>query len=470
MRLVLVFICVLFLALVNGQCPELNVNNILAHLNQLDLIAQGNNGNRAAGSSGYQASLGYILSQLANTQLVVRMQDFTFTGFAIIGTPVFSKNQPDSRDYVYGVDFRVMSGSGSGVLNTQPVHNVPNVGCDVNDYSSFPSGSIAVVKRGICSFTIKANLARGAGASAIIIVNNAGSSFSGSIDTILPAYGVSAAVGLDLTNSARVSIDVRTLKETLVTSNIIADTPNAQTQNVIVVGSHLDSVPAGAGINDNGSGSATNLELALTFDKCLPNAVNKIRFAWWGGEELGLLGSQFYVNDLVNNNPGELAKIALNLNFDMIGSPNFFYGIYNGSGAAEGIRNRCVQIQRQFEAAIGNMGEPYDLTPFSGRSDYGPFIENGVAAGGLFSGAEEIKDAAGRSKYKGLANTPYDPCYHAYCDSFENINAQGITVLATAAYQVTEYFANTAFNTQPTIKPGQKYHIQNPHPDAILQY
>jgi len=469
MRLVLVFICAL--ALVNGQCPELNVNNIVSHLDQLDLIAQANSGNRAAGSSGYQASLGYILSQLSNTQLVVRVQDFTFEGFAIIGTPIFSKNQPDSKNYVYNVDFRVMSGSGSGVLNTQPVHNVPNVGCDVNDYTSFPSGALAVVLRGTCTFTIKANLARGAGASAIIIVNNNnGPSFSGAIETILPAYGVSAAVGLDLTNTARVSVDVKTLKENLVTSNIIAETPSAQTQNVIVVGSHLDSVPAGAGINDNGSGSATNLELALTFDKCLPNAVNKIRFAWWGAEELGLLGSQFYVNDLVNNNPGELARIALNLNFDMVGSPNFFYGIYNGSGAAPIIRNRCVQIQRQFEASIGNMGEPYDLTPFSGRSDYGPFIENGVAAGGLFSGAEEIKDAAGRTKYKGLANTAYDPCYHAYCDSFENINVEGLTVLSTAAYQVTEHFANTAFVTQPTIKPGQKYHILNPHPDAILQY
>jgi len=464
------FFCVFFLALVNGQCPELNVNNIVAHLDRLDLIAQANNGNRAAGSSGYQATLGYILSQLAGTKYDVRIQDFTYEGFAIIGTPLLSK-QPDSKNYVYNVDFRVMSGSGSGVLNNFPVHNVLNFGCEESDYPGFPALGIAVVLRGTCTFTIKADLARAAGASAIIIVNtNGGPSFSGAIDTELPAYGVSAAVGLDLTNSARVSIDVKTLKEILVTSNIIADTPNAQTDTVIVVGSHLDSVPAGAGINDNGSGSATNLELALTFDKCLPNAVNKIRFAWWGAEELGLLGSQHYVNDLVNNNPGELAKIALNLNFDMIGSPNFFYGVYNGSGAAPEIRNRCVQIQRQFEASIGNMGEPYDLTPFSGRSDYGPFIENGVAAGGLFSGAEEIKDAAGRTKYKGLANAAYDPCYHAYCDSIENINVDGIKVLATAAYQVTEYFANTGFPTLPTIKPGQKYHIPNPHPDAILQY
>jgi len=364
-----------------------------------------------------------------------------------------------------------MQGSPSGVINSSPVYNVPNVGCDAADYASFPSGAVAVVMRGDCTLSIKADLARGAAASAIIIVSITGPSFSGSIVSAIPAYGVATAVGLDLTNTARVSIDVRTLKEKVLTSNIIADSPTSQTDTVIVVGSHLDSVPAGAGINDNGSGSATNLELALTVDKCLPNPVNKIRFAWWAAEELGLLGSRHYVDDLVKNNQPEWMKIALNLNFDMVGSPNFFYGIYNGSGAAPEIRNRCVQIQRQFEASIGNKGEPYDLTPFSGRSDYGPFIENGVAAGGLFSGAEEIKDAAGRTKYKGLANAAYDPCYHAYCDSYENINVEGITVLANSAYQVTEYFAKFDFSTQPTtIKPGQIFQIPNPHPDAILHY
>jgi Zn-dependent M28 family amino/carboxypeptidase len=254
-----------------------------------------------------------------------------------------------------------------------------------------------------------------------------------------------------------------------VTSNIFAETISAQTDNVVVVGSHLDSVPAGAGINDNGSGSAVNLELALTLSQCLVNPINRVRFAWWAAEELGLLGSRHYVDDLVKNNPSGLADIILNLNFDMIGSPNFFYGIYNGSGAAPEIRQRSVLIQNQFEAAVSRQNKPYDLTPFSGRSDYGPFIENGVAAGGLFSGAEEVKNAAGRSKFTGIANTAYDPCYHDYCDSFENINVEGLTTLANAAYSVTNYFVSS-YRASEKSKPLGKPHFFEPHPYAISHY
>jgi len=304
----------------------------------------------------------------------------------------------------------------------------------------------------------------------ILYNNNNGGVFSGAVDTTLPAFSVSNNLGLDFTDSTKLSLDVTTVKERSVTTNIIAETPNSQTSNVVLVGSHLDGVPAGAGINDNGSGSSTNLELALTFDKCLNNPVNKVRFCWWAAEELGLLGSEHYVNDLVQNNPTELQRIRMNLNFDMVGSPNFFYGIYNGTGAAPEIRDRCVQIQRQFEGAIGGQSKPYGLTPFNGRSDYGPFIENGVAAGGLFSGAEEIKDAEGRSIYGGLANTPYDPCYHEYCDSYDNINRDSLAVLGNAAYQVTGYFSLNNLSSEPRMTTPHKKYYYEQHPDAISRY
>jgi len=166
----------------------------------------------------------------------------------------------------------------------------------------------------------------------------------------------------------------------------------------------------------------------------------------------------------------ELGRVALNLNFDMIGSPNFFYGVYNGSGAALPIRDRSVLIQRQFEGFLATQGKPYDLTPFDGRSDYGPFIENGVPAGGLFSGAEGIKNAEGRKKYKGLANTAYDPCYHAYCDSYENISEESITTLANAAYAVTHYLVMNLAITPPSYKPGQPLHFMQTHPEAFSHY
>jgi len=196
---------------------------------------------------------------------------------------------------------------------------------------------------------------------------------------------------------------------------------------------------------------------------------NKIRFAFWGAEELGLLGSRFYVDDLKENDPAELSRLALNLNFDMVGSPNFFFGIYNGSGAAPNIRERSVLIQRQFETALITQGKPFDLTPFNGRSDYGPFIENGVAAGGLFSGAEEIKNAAGRARYGGLANTPYDPCYHFYCDSYDNISEESIEILSIAAYRVTYSLATALFSPIKYTIPTVPYRMEM-HPDAIAHY
>jgi len=256
----------------------------------------------------------------------------------------------------------------------------------------------------------------------------------------------------------------KTLKEVSLTTNLFAETPNAQTSTVIVIGSHLDGVPAGPGINDNGSGSATNLEMALTYDKCLNIPMNKIRFAWWGAEELGLIGSRYYVNDLVENNPVELQRIALNLNFDMVGSPNFFYGTYNGSTATapEEIRERCELITRQFEAAFMGQSEPYELMTYGSGSDYAAFLEVGVAAGGLHSGTSGIKNADSRTKYGGIANAAYDPCYHDYCDSYDNISEEGITVLAKAAYKVTGFFANNLFSpTRSSL--GRKYYYE---PDA----
>ena len=99
---------------------------------------------------------------------------------------------------------------------------------------------------------------------------------------------------------------------------------------VVVQGSHLDSVIAGPGIQDNGSGSAYNLESAIQIAKKHIKPRNTIRFAWWGAEELNLLGSTHYVNSLSD---ADFAKIALNLNHDMIASPNFVRFVYDGDGS-----------------------------------------------------------------------------------------------------------------------------------------
>ncbi|NND13105.1 MAG: M28 family peptidase [Acidimicrobiia bacterium] len=210
-----------------------------------------------------------------------------------------------------------------------------------------------------------------------------------------------------------------------------------------MVGAHLDSVGEGPGIQDNGSGSGAILEVALQMAKVKP--VNQVRFAWWGAEEAGLLGSEHYVDNLSDE---ELDKIALYLNFDMIGSPNYFFGIYDGDdsdavGAGPGPEG-SAQIEKTFEAYFNMVGEPFQGTDFSGRSDYGPFIAVGIPAGGLFTGAEGIKTADEVALYGGTAGDQYDPCYHLACDTFDNISLHALDVNSDAvAFATLNYAMST---------------------------
>ena len=234
-----------------------------------------------------------------------------------------------------------------------------------------------------------------------------------------------------------------TFRGTATTSNVIAETKGGDPDNVVMVGAHLDSVNAGPGIQDNGSGSAAILEVALQMKKVKP--VNKVRFAWWGAEESGLVGSTDYVNGLSQD---EIDKIALYLNFDMIGSPNYFFGIYDGDdsdgvGAGPGPEG-SAQIEKTFEDYYTSVGQPFQGTDFSGRSDYGPFIAVGIPAGGLFTGAEGIKTVEEQAIYGGTAGEQYDPCYHLACDTFDNISLFALDTNSDAvAYATINYAMST---------------------------
>jgi Zn-dependent M28 family amino/carboxypeptidase len=215
--------------------------------------------------------------------------------------------------------------------------------------------------------------------------------------------------------------------------------------NVIMVGAHLDSVNAGPGIQDNGSGSAAILEVAEQMAKVKPR--NRVRFAWWGAEESGLVGSTFYVNNL---SAAEKDKITLYLNFDMIGSPNHVFFIYDGDdsdavGAGPG-PDGSAEIEETFEDYFNAIDEPFKGTDFSGRSDYGPFIANGIPAGGLFTGAEGIKTADEVPLWGGTAGQQYDPCYHMACDTYDNVNLGALDVNSDAVALATLQFAMSTEN------------------------
>jgi aminopeptidase S len=217
--------------------------------------------------------------------------------------------------------------------------------------------------------------------------------------------------------------------------NLIADWPGGDPNNVLMAGGHLDSVSAGPGINDNGSGSAGLLEVALTVARTNFQPQKHLRFGWWGAEELGLIGSTFYVNNLP---AAERAKLKGYLNFDMIGSPNPGYFVYSSSGQPAG----STVLQQALEAHFAGIGVPTELTSVGGRSDHAAFARAGIPIGGLFTGAEGIMTAAQAQKWGGSSGVAYDRCYHRVCDTISNINATALDrnsdAIATAIWALSE--------------------------------
>ncbi|MBP2326836.1 aminopeptidase S [Kibdelosporangium banguiense] len=217
--------------------------------------------------------------------------------------------------------------------------------------------------------------------------------------------------------------------------NLIADWPGGDPDSVLMSGGHLDSVTAGPGINDNGSGSSGLLEVALTVARTNFQPKKHLRFGWWGAEELGLVGSTYYVNNLP---AAERTKIRGYLNFDMIGSPNPGYFVYDSNGQPNG----SIDLQRALEAHFTALGIPTELTAVGGRSDHAAFARAGIPTGGLFTGAEVTKTAAQAQKWGGTSGVAFDQCYHRACDTTNNINATALDrnsdAIATAIWSLAD--------------------------------
>ena len=233
--------------------------------------------------------------------------------------------------------------------------------------------------------------------------------------------------------------------------NVIADWPGGDPNDILMVGGHLDSVTAGPGINDNGSGSAAILETALEVSRQALAPTKHLRFAWWGAEELGLRGSQYYVNNLPAS---ERTKIKGYLNFDMVGSPNPGYFLYDGdnsdgTGSGPGPAG-SAQLEATLQAYFTSIGVPTRGTDFDGRSDYGPFISVGIPAGGTFTGAEGIKSSAQATLWGGTAGQAFDACYHRACDTTANINDTALNRNADAIANAVWTIATGTPPTQPT--------------------
>ena len=430
------------------------VGGVRAHQAAFQAIADANGGVRAAGTPGYTASLDYVVSKMTAAGYDVSVNGFPFVYVAL---PTLQQTAPISATYETGAFTGTGTGSVSAAVTPVDINLVPprasTSGCEAADFAGFPPGNIALIQRGACTFAIKAINANGAGASAVIIFNQGNTPARedliigtlGGLNVVpIPVVGASFAAGVALAQPGSSAAITLAPAQNITQYNVIAESKSGDPDNVVMAGAHLDSVLRGPGINDNGSGSAALLELATQMAKVKP--VNKVRFAWWGAEEAGLIGSTAYVGGLSSI---ERAKIALYLNFDMVGSPNHVFFIYDGDNSdAEGAGpgpTGSAQIEKTFEAFYNSRGLPFKGTDFSGRSDYGPFIANGIPSGGLFTGAEGVKTAAEATVWGGTAGQAYDPCYHLSCDTYANINLAALDANADAiAFAVLQYAMNTS--------------------------
>jgi Zn-dependent M28 family amino/carboxypeptidase len=402
------------------------VDGVLEHLEAFQGIADANGGNRASTTPGYTASVDYVRDTLEASGYQVEVTDFTYDEVSYAGS--FQQLTPTPATFTLDTDYVAVDGTASATTSA-PVTAVDYAsttsGCEATDFAGFPAGTIALVQRGSCTFSVKAANAVSAGASGVVIANNAPGLINPTLNeqSAVPVVFTTPEVGTDLAvDGATATLDVQVITETRTSQNVTAELAGRSPDGVVVVGGHLDSVPEGPGINDNGSGSATILEVAQNLANT--RLAHPVRFAFWGAEELGLLGSQAYVDSLP---PAEIDRIGAYLNFDMLGSPNFANFVYDGDNtletAPEGYTNdETAAIEQTFEDFYDSRGIRYEDTDFDGRSDYQAFAEAGIPSGGLFSGAEEVKTAEQVALYGGTAGEAFDACYHQACDDLSNIS------------------------------------------------
>lgn len=436
------------------RAAEVQVDDVWKHLEAFQQIAD-EHGSRAAGTPGYEASAAYVESQLREAGYRTERQYFPFLYQELLAESL-TELSPTQRD----IDTVIMSYSPNtpeGGTTAELVSPATATGCSAEEWGGVDAtGRIALVSRGGCTFAAKSLAAAEAGALGAIIHNNGEGTLNGTLggpdDGFVPTTGITLAEGQALKAEMAdgpvvVNLELRQLVEERETFNVLAETRTGRADNVVMLGAHLDGVQEGAAINDNGTGSAAILAAAVRLGQ-EQTVNNKVRFAWWGAEELGLLGSEHYVYDLVENDPDALAKIATYLNFDMVGSPNYVIGVYDADEstypAPDGvpIPEGSAETEQVLTDYFESIGQDWVDTEFSGRSDYQAFIENGVPASGLFTGADGVKTAKQVEMFGGEEGVTYDPNYHTAADDIGNVDKTALEIMSNAIANAAMTLAN----------------------------
>jgi Peptidase family M28/PA domain len=412
--------------------PCIQKNDLWGIMQNFQAIADANPGpdghpSRNSGEPGYKASADYVASEMEAAGYDVRLQPYTFEYYAFKGTPSFSELSPTAHDYVLLTDWG--PGKSIGIANgaIQPAGGIilpptptssSTSGCTASDFNGFIPGRIALIQRGGCNFGVKAQNAQAAGASGVIIFNEGnpgrtglviGGLFDAAGNPIVPTIPVAFttfAVGQDLFNQytdavshatplPTVNLNIDAILDPNRTDwNVIADSKGGNKNHVVVVDAHLDAI-FGAGMLDNASGSATILDIAKMMKNV--NPTNHLRFIWFGGEELGLLGSSFYVDSLSSN---DLSHIGYDLDADVTATPNYTLGVLDPAapnlfgGAQQTFPNRVYgasTIARDMGVAyLSSQGKNHEFFSPVGTDAFN-FNLVGIPASGVLTGQDCCK-------------------------------------------------------------------------------
>ncbi|CAE6409563.1 unnamed protein product [Rhizoctonia solani] len=435
---------------------DIKLPALKVHAKFLQSFADKSNGTRVFGSKGHNASVDYVATIAKLAGYDVQRQTFPYE-YSEVLAQTFVAEAPINISAMTYSPSTPPGGLTAPLILIPDTDAPPSAGCTPADFAGVDvKGKIALIQRGSCNFAIKNENAKNAGAAGVVVYNNAEGVISGTLGApnatayvpiggITKAAGDSLAIRLAAGDSISATLNINIFVEQRYSSNVIATSKAGNQNNIVFIGSHLDSVRAGAGINDNGSGSITVLELAVQLAKYKLN--NAVRFAWWTAEEFGLVGSEYYVEKLPE---AERKKIALYINLDMVASPNYVIAVYDGDGSA-GINPGPTPpgsgaIEKVFTDYFKSKNISSVPTSFNGRSDYGPFIAEGVniPAGGLFTGAEGIKSEEQAKLFGGTAGVAYDVNYHAKGDTYDNLDFKAFEINAKAsAHAVATFIQST---------------------------
>ncbi|KAH0428804.1 hypothetical protein CcaCcLH18_08791 [Colletotrichum camelliae] len=444
---------------------DLTTENLMANLEALNEIAFANGGNRAFGLPGYAASVDYVWDRIASIPATrAWKQDFPATFGQVVSIDL---SIGDESIYVFGLTYSP-STSEEGITAELALGPEGAAGCDAANYEGLDvAGKIVLVQRFRCptggTLAGRVRPAAAAGAAAVIVYHDietnatAGSLSAPDPEGFVPAGFINLADGvrikerLDAGESVTARFQQTQIVEERITQNVFVETEEGDPHNVVMLGAHLDSVQAGPGINDDGSGTSLLLELFLALTKY--RTKNKVRFAWWGAEENGLLGSKYYCANLP---PSDVDDLLVYLNFDMVSKG--FFGVADADGSSHGSVAPAGSdvVEHIYEAYFA--GKRLAVTPavLTNGSDYASFWQ--------------ILNKPFGFLHTGTA-VAQDPCYHQACDTIENPDPEVITVNArAAAHMVTVLSLNgTELIPKTSVNATMLSHLQTRslEPDVI---